>query len=815
MVDFLVDNTGAAATFLASRINWVDTMALSGFVYESERAGLARLSVSLAKLQIWLKLIVVCLALLGIGALFVGMSLGWLLFAFASWPLMLIVWYRRYLVKLPANTSDSLDGRLEAALLGRLPQNLSPQILAAKISEVTSAQFLMVRSGMSTQMLTQVLGEDPATIPMVWSAVKDMQPTGVVKASTMVAALTKTSPELVQLLPHMQLDEDDLPKLASWFTHLDDLIARHSRPRKTGGIARDWSFGYLQLLDRFGYNISEQVARGGSYNVDLESHADAMERMISTFSSGGKQNIALVGPLGVGKTTIVHAFAQFLMQADSKLPASLKFRQVISLDAGSLISSASGRGELENLLNSLLVEAYHAKNVILCLDDAELFFEEGVGSVDLSRVLLPVLEGGALRIILTMDEQRWLQISSRNPALANALNRVSIAPSSPEETMSVLQDQLVGLEFQQNVTFMYQALKESYRLSERYLHDQSQPGKALKLLTMSASFSENGLVTGRSVQQAIEQSQGVKVGGTSGDAEKQTLLNLEDLIHKRMINQKRAVHVVSDSLRRARAGVRNESRPVGTFLFLGPTGTGKTELAKSLAAVYFGGEERLIRLDLNEFVSSTDVSRLIADGADDPMSLSAQVMKQPFSVILLDEIEKAHTSVLTALLQVLDEGIMRDVRGREVSFRDAIVIATSNAGSDQIRRHVEAGEELEKFEALLTNELITTGQFRPEFLNRFDEIVVFKPLGKEDLFQIIDLMIAGINKTLSAQRVSLVVDDGAKTKLIDLGYDPQLGARPLRRVVQRTVESQVAKKLLSGELQPGQTLTITSTDIQD
>ena len=763
--------------------------------------------------QVWLKTASVLLVIFGVSMLFIGMSFGWLFLALSVWPLMLVVWYRRYLVRLPANMSDSLDGRLEAALLGRLPQNLTPQILAEKISEVTSAQFLMVRSGMSTQMLTQVLGDDPASIPMVWSAVKDMQPSGVVKASTVVAALTKTSPALVQLLPHMQLDEGDLPKLAAWFTHLDELIERHQRPKKTGGIARDWNFGYLKLLDRFGYNISEQVARGGSFSVDLESHTEALERMVSTFSSGGRQNIALVGPLGVGKTSIVHAFAEYLMQADKKLSANLQFRQVISLDAASLISAASGRGELENLLNQLLLEAYHAKNVILCLDDAELFFEEGIGSVDLSRVLLPVLEGGALRVILTMDEQRWLQISSRNPALANALNRISIAPSTPEETMNVLQDQLVGIEFQQSVTYMYQALKESYRLSERYLHDQAQPGKALKLLTMAAGYAENGLVTGQSVKRAIEQTQGVKVGGTGGDAEKQTLLNLEDLIHKRMINQTRAVHVVSDALRRARAGVRNEARPVGTFLFLGPTGTGKTELAKSLAAVYFGGEERMIRLDLNEFVSPSDVARLIADGAEDPMSLSAQVMKQPFSVILLDEIEKAHTSVLTALLQVLDEGILRDAKGREVSFRDAIVIATSNAGSELIRHHVEAGEQLENFEKLLTNELITSGQFRPEFLNRFDEIVVFKPLGKEELFQVIDLMIAGVNKTLAAQRVSIVVTDDAKTKLIDLGYDPQLGARPLRRVVQRTVESQVAKKLLNGELQPGQTLTITGADI--
>lgn len=792
-------------------------MALTGFAYDSERARLARLSVRLSSTggSAWLLLAAAIISVIGALLLMAGSAGGLIVLGFAVWPLMTQIWYKRYLTRLPANTSDTLDGRLEVGLLGRLPRSLTPQILATKISEVTSAQFLMVRSGVSTQMLTQVLGDDSEAIALIWSAVRDMQPEGVVKASTVVAALTKTSPELLQILPHLQLDEDDLPKLAAWFTHLDEMIERQKKPRRTGGVARDWSFGYLRLLDRFGDNISERVANSGLFNVELESHKDALSYMLKTFSSGGRQNIALVGPLGAGKTSIVHAFAEELMHADSAVGASLKFRQVISLDAASLISAANGRGELEELLNQLLLEAYHAKNVIICLDDAELFFEEGVGSVDLSRVLLPVLEGGALRMILTMDEQRWLQISARNPALSSALNRVSIAPSTPEETMMVLQDQLITLEFQHKVTYMYQALKEALRLSERYLYDQAQPGKAIRMLTSAASYAENGLVTASSVKRAIEQTQGVKVGGTSDAGEKEKLLNLEDLIHERMINQTRAVRVVSDALRRARAGVRNEKRPVGTFLFLGPTGTGKTELAKSLAAVYFGGEDHLIRLDLNEFVSAGDVSRLIADGADDPMSLSAQVMKQPFSVILLDEIEKAHTSVLTSLLQVLDEGVLRDSKGREVSFRDTILIATSNAGADLIRHHVEAGESLEQFEAELTNELIHSGQFRPEFLNRFDEIVLFKPLGKEELYQVIDLMIAGINKTLETQKVTLTVADDAKTKLIELGYDPQLGARPLRRVVQRTIESQVAKRLLSGELQPGQTVAITAADITE
>ena len=791
-------------------------MAVTGFAYNSERAKLARLSVWLKKTGLKLAwAAALLLLLLGVLGLLAQLAFGWVLLSLALWPAMIIVWYHRYLRQLPVGASDTIDGRLETDLLGRLPEKLTPEALARALSEVSSAQFLMVRSGLSTQMLAHVLGDDPSVIPLVWSAIKDAQPNGVVRGATVIAALTKTSPELVRLLPHLQLDEGDMDKLALWFEHLDELVEKHRAPQRTGGVARDWDFGYTNLLERYGVNVSERIARGGMMRVDLESHQSVIDYMVNTFSSGGRQNVALVGPLGVGKTTIVQAFAERLMKVDGGLSGSLRFRQVISLDAASLISTASGRGELEDLLNRLLVEAYHAKNVIICLDDAELFFEEGVGSVDLSRILLPILEGGALRIVLTMDEQRWLQISSRNPALASVLNRVAVQSSSPDETMLVLEDHLVQVEFRSKVTYMYQAIREALRLSERYFYDQAQPGKAVRVLASASSFAENGMVTAASVRQAVEQTQGVKVGGSTTSDEKQRLLNLEDLIHQRMINQKRAVHVVADALRRARAGVRNEQRPVGTFLFLGPTGTGKTELAKSLADVYFGGEDRLIRIDLNEFVSAKDVDRLIADGATDAMSLSAQVMKQPFSVILLDEIEKAHTSVLTSLLQVLDEGILRDANGREVSFRDAIVIATSNAGAEQIRHHVEAGEELEQFEHELMNELISSGQFRPEFLNRFDETVLFKPLSKEDLFSVIDLMIAGINKTLAVQKVSIVVAEDAKVKLIDLGYDPQLGARPLRRVVQRTVESQVARRLLGGELQPGETLTISAADISE
>jgi ATP-dependent Clp protease ATP-binding subunit ClpA len=378
-----------------------------------------------------------------------------------------------------------------------------------------------------------------------------------------------------------------------------------------------------------------------------------------------------------------------------------------------------------------------------------------------------------------------------------------------------MEDKLIIFEHQNKVFYRYQALKEAYRLSQRYIFDLEMPGRAVRLLEMSARFAEGNVVEASSVQQAIEKTMNVKVSSSDNSDEKETLLNLENLLHARMIGQEKAVAAVSNALRRARAGVRNENRPIGTFLFLGPTGVGKTELSKALAEVYFNGEENIVRLDLNEFVNLDDVSRLIADGSRDANSLTAQVMKKPFSVILLDEIEKAHPNVLTALLQVLDEGILRDEKNREVSFRDAIIIATSNAGALRIQELISRGYNSETAEPLIVQDLINSREFRPEFLNRFDEIVVFEPLSKDNLKQIIDLMIAGVNRTLAPQKISVSVSPEAKELLAEKGYDPQLGARPMRRVIQKVVENTIARKMLSGEASAGSVVEITPEIVQE
>jgi ATP-dependent Clp protease ATP-binding subunit ClpA len=401
-----------------------------------------------------------------------------------------------------------------------------------------------------------------------------------------------------------------------------------------------------------------------------------------------------------------------------------------------------------------------------------------------------------------MTPYDYQQLKSTNPTFANQLTPVILKDPPRDDVMRIMEDIALGFEAGRKVMIAYEALREAYTLSGRYDQDRAYPGKAISLLEQSLPYAVGEIVTAVSVQQAIERTRGVKVG-SAAPSEADELLHLEDKIHERMINQSRAVSVVSSALRRARAGVANPKRPIGSFLFLGPTGVGKTELAKAIAATYFRAESNMIRLDMSEYQQPDSVNRLLSVGEGETKSLLMAVRQQPFTVVLLDEIEKAHPNVLNLLLQMLDEGQLTDMHGRAASFKDAIVIATSNAGAQSIRERVERGEALESFEREFTDELINGGQFKPELLNRFDEIVLFRPLNQEELAQVVSLMMKDVNQTLSAQNISVELTQAAVQKIVEAGYDPRLGARPMRRALQRAVEDGIAGRILRGEMQPG------------
>lgn len=782
------------------------------FNWNSQRARLSRYGRSIHSWRLVITLAAYALIVTGVVALLAGLPLGWLLVGLASLPAMILQWYGSELSSLPRHTAESIDARLDTELLSLMSPDPSPKELALALNETKGGIFFEVRFGLGGGFFKEFSSDNSAdTEPIFREALRiATEGDGRVSAGVLILSMLRQLPMRKAVLGHLQLTESDIEAGIQWYHRLT--VASQQRVSKVakqpGGIGRDWSFGWIPMLSRFGVSL----AHAGTISRN-EVRTPQVQQVLHALSSESG-TIGIIGGDGVGKTELLNQVAATLMQPDSSVPRGLWYRQLFMLDVSRILAAGSERGAVEHVVSTILGEAFDAKNIIVCFDNAELFFQDGVGSVDISNLLTPIVEARRLPILMTIDEQNFLKMSQQKPALANAMTRIVIQPTNEENTLRILEDHIPFIEYSRKVTYMYQSLKSAYQLSQRYVYDVSMPGQAIRLLEQSAEHAEEGrLVSARSVSQAIEHMTGVKTAVTSGETERETLLNLEARLHERMVGQDRAVSVVSDALRRARSGVRNQGRPLGTFLFLGPTGVGKTELAKSLAEVYFGGEDTIIRLDMNEFVSPHDVARLIADGTEDAGSLTAQVMKQPFSVVLLDELEKAHSSVLTTLLQLLDEGVLRDVRGREVSFRDTVVIATSNAGADRIQEYIERGYTLQQFEETFINELIGSHIFHPEFLNRFDEMVVFSPLSKIELLSVVDLILEGLNKNLSSRQITVRVTDDAKRYLVEKGYDPRLGARPMRRVVQRAVESTVATLLLSGSATPGSVIDITESQV--
>ncbi|MBR3264014.1 ATP-dependent Clp protease ATP-binding subunit [Candidatus Saccharibacteria bacterium] len=741
--------------------------------------------------------------------------LGWIPCGFSVIFLMTNFWIKNALSEIPIGKTNNITDILSEDLLMPFKKVSSLKDLASVLVKTTSSSFLMIRFMLPAQFLDFLASQNSSSLEEIFKTARKIQQdtdSEEITGAILIIAIIESTPNYESILNRLKLSLPDLYQGVIWFNYLNGIVKSSKTPVRSGGIARDFAFGYTPTLQRFATNVSNRSA-GARTKLQQANNQKVVDQIISNLTSGNRRNAALIGNYGSGRTTMINYLAETLLNASSKVPRSLKFSQIYSLDAPSLISAASNPGEIEYTMIRIFNEAYAAKNIILCLDDAHLFFETGPGSVDISNSLLPILEAGNIRVVLIMDKQKFLEISARNPAFANALNVIQLEPTNHEETLKVLMDQAPVLEYQKKVIYTYPSLTEAYRLSEQYVHDVEMPGKAKLLLQSAANFAENGLVTDLSVQIAIEKTYGVKVKVVDTEEDRDKLLNLEQLIHERMVDQEEAVSAVSNALRRAAAGVKNSGRPIGTFLFVGPTGVGKTELAKAISEVYFNGEENIIRLDMNEFVSASDVSRLIRDGASDSLSLTAQVMKQPFSVVLLDEIEKAHPSVITTLLQVLDEGILRDEKNREVSFCDTIIIVTSNAGANEIREKITAGVKIEDFKEEFIDNLIKSGEFKPEFLNRFDETCLFKPLSKDDLLKILDLIINSVNKSLAQQKISVSLDDATKSLLVEKGYDPKMGARPMRRIVQKNVENVVATAILSGKATPGSTLKITADEI--
>ena len=623
--------------------------------------------------------------------------------------------------------------------------------------------------------------------------------------------------------------------------------------------------GDTPTLDEYGRDLTAE-ARAGILDP-VVGRAEEIEQTVEILSRRRKNNPVLIGDPGVGKTAIVEGLAQRIVNGD--VPSTLSDRRVVALDVGSLVAGSKYRGEFEERLTKILDEVReHSDELVLFIDELHTIVGAGTGgegSMDAGNLLKPALARGELHAIgaTTVDEYR--KYIEKDAALERRFQPVLVPEPSVADTIEILRGLVDVYEEHHQVHYDDEALVAAAELSDRYITDRFMPDKAIDLVDqagarvrlrtrmpgpdlraaqeelsrlerekdaavaaeeygradelkaeIAAAEERVGHITGDEaptvtlddIAEVVSKQTGIPVSELTVE-ERRRLLQLEDVLHKRVIGQDEAIVAVAEAVRRARAGMKDPDRPIGSFLFLGPTGVGKTELAKALAEAVFGDQDRLIRFDMSEFQEKHTVSRLVGAppgyiGYDDAAQLTDKVRRQPYSVILFDEVEKAHPDVFNVLLQLLDDGRVTDAKGRTVDFKNTIVIMTSNIGSDLI---LNAGAaDLESLTPKLMERL--QQHFRPEFLNRIDETIVFHRLDKEQLRRIVDLVLDGPRRRLRAQDIDLDVTDTARDWLSDNGYQPEFGARPLRRTVQKQLENPVSRLVLGGELNPGDAVRV-------
>ncbi len=584
---------------------------------------------------------------------------------------------------------------------------------------------------------------------------------------------------------------------------------RWGKPSGRGGPGRRAS-----VLDEFGVNLTAQAKEG---NLDpLVGRGAEIERVVQVLLRRTKNNPVLVGLPGVGKTAIVAGLAQKI--ADGSVTEHLVDRQIYSLDLGMLVSGTRFRGDFEERLKKVIAEAASRPEVVLFVDEVHTLVGAGAaeGSLDASSLLKPLLARGELQLIgaTTLDEYR--KYIEKDKALERRFQPIRVEPPTAEETISILAGLRAAYAEHHHADITDDALRAAVELSSRYVPDRQLPDKAIDLIDEAgarltvrrvgvADSEEPRCIDAGLVAEVLSDATGIPVTQATTD-ERAGLLRLEEELHQRVVGQDRAVSALSRAIRRTRAGLKDPRRPGGSFIFLGPTGVGKTELAKALAEVLFGDEAALITLDMSEYMEPHTVSRLLGSppgyvGHGEGGQLTEAVRRKPFSVVLFDEIEKAHPDVFNSILQVLEDGRLTDAEGRKVDFRNTVLIMTSNLGTAELHKQSvgftrsSSGVDQRRVEEAAMAALKT--HFRPEFLNRIDETVVFHELSKPAVLQIVDLLLERVRTQLGERGLFLEVTAAAKQRLVECGYDPMFGARPLRRAIQRMLEDPLSERLLA------------------
>jgi ATP-dependent Clp protease ATP-binding subunit ClpC len=580
-------------------------------------------------------------------------------------------------------------------------------------------------------------------------------------------------------------------------------------------IGREWSYGTTYLLEKFSRNLKA----GAIFNNFTTNHstftADKIAEVEVALARAKASNILIIGEAGVGKIDLLLEVSHRI-QTGKSLNA-IADQQMILLDTNRLFALHKTKQELEITLLQLFTEAAKAGNVIIVIENLSNFIHEAQAlGVFIPELLDPFLATPVLHIIATDTPSSYHTYLEPLGAFTRRFAEVLLEETDSSSTTKILQDIALSQENKYQVLFTYESLLAITVAADRYIIEGVMPDKAIELLIDIATRAQNdseSVIEAEYVNKVVSEKTGIPIGPI-GDKERELLLNLEESLHERVVGQRPAIEAIARTMRRARAGIQTPDKPIGSFLFLGPTGVGKTETAKALAHVFFGSEKNLHRLDMSEFSDTNALSRLIGNGIESGI-LPDMLREHPYSVLLLDEFEKASQSVHDIFLQILDEGIFTDANSNKVNVRNTIIIATSNAGSQLILKTIAQRENLATLNQEIINHIIREGIFRPELLNRFDSKIIFEPLTSEAQGQIAGLMLKGLYERIKEQGYEISLSRDMIDLLVQKGYSPEFGARPMQRVIQDVIEEKIAKKIISGEAEKGSTITLTRADFSD
>ena len=748
-------------------------------------------------------------------------------------------------------------------------QNITAEAVLEKIEELV---------GVGENKYTGTMGLTPRTKRVIENAFREAKRLNSEFIGTehlLIGIMREADSVAVRIMLELNLDPQKL------YNEIVKVINEYEASDSNSGEAEKSnksSYNATPTLNQFGSDLSK-LAREGKLDPVI-GRKNEIERIIQILSRRTKNNPCLVGEPGVGKTAVIEGLAEKIVSGD--VPENLKNKRVVTLDISGMVAGAKYRGDFEERIKKALKEVRKTGDIIIFIDEIHTIVGAGAaeGAIDAANILKPLLARGEIQLIGATTLNEYRKYIEKDSALERRFQPITVNEPSEEDTILILKGLRDKYEAHHNVKITDEAIVEATKLAIRYINDRFLPDKAIDIIDEAASkvklktFTEPTIIktleekiqkisaekeeavmsqnfekaaelrdlertekeklekekqkwknkSGEDVAEVIANWTGIPTKKISQD-ENERLKNLENSLHERVIGQNEAVKAVSKAIKRSRVGLQDPNRPIGSFMFMGPTGVGKTELSKALAESLFGDENAMIRIDMSEYMEAHSTSKMIGSppgyvGFDEAGGLTEKVRRKPYSVILFDEIEKAHPDVLNMLLQILDDGRLTDSHGRAVNFKNTVIIMTSNIGARLITdkktlgfTSTENSQEAKEYEGPKKEVLAELKkQFRPEFINRIDEIIVFHKLVEEEIKQIADIMLKQIIERLKEQRIEITIDEKAKDLIIKKGTDSTYGARPLRRVIQTMIEDKIAEEIIEGNLKNGDKATITENE---